>query len=388
MSAFSNKNSNVPMVTAQAVPVQTIMQHNSSNTVPIFVGQQHQQHQQQPMIIQQQQRTQVEIERTKQFLLSHNWTVGLVNSLIADLKHVHSRFFIVDDSGSMNANDGNRIEVTRSRGPVVVKCSRWTELKAAVDFHAELAYLSQSPSEFRLLNAGAPLTIGKYEDNGEALQLFKGILSGGAAGGTPLCYHINQIANQIKQMEGMLRQNNQRCTVTIFTDGEASDGDVTQALKSLEGLPCWVCIRLCTDEENIVSYWNDVDGHLELAMDVLDDLFGEAEEVYEHNNWLVYGEPLHRFREFGTHRKELDMLDEMPLSTEHLRATLSILFGGKQEDYPHPEADFNDFVRYLENDVMKNQAKVLDPRSKKLSQWIDLKNVAKKYGKGGNCVVM
>ena len=101
-----------------------------------------------------------------------------------------------------NANDGNKIEVTRSRGPMVVKCSRWAELKSAVDFHAEFAYLSQSTSEFRLLNAGAPLTIGQREDNGESLQLFRGILSGGATGGTPLCYHITQIANEIKQISG------------------------------------------------------------------------------------------------------------------------------------------------------------------------------------------
>ena len=89
-------------------------------------------------------------------------------------------------------------------------------------------------------------------------------------------------------------------TLTIFTDGESSDGNVEQALKRLERLPIWVTIRLCTDEPNVVNYWNAVDSHLELSMDVLDDLFGEAEEVGEHNNWLVYGEPLHRFREFGS----------------------------------------------------------------------------------------
>ena len=72
----------------------------------------------------------------------------------------------------------------------------------------------------------------------------------------------------------ILRQQNKRVCVTIFTDGESSDGDVTQALKLLENLPVWVVIRLCTDEENIVNYWNEVDNHLEIAMDVLDDLFG------------------------------------------------------------------------------------------------------------------
>ena len=386
MSSFAknnNNNSNVP--TAQAVPV--MVQHHSSNNVPVFISNQQQQsflgqQQQQP------QRTQQVIERSKTFLQSNNWPSGLADSMIGDLNQVWKRFFIVDDSGSMNANDGNKIEVTRSRGPMVVKCSRWAELKSAVDFHAEFAYLSQSTSEFRLLNAGAPLTIGQREDNGESLQLFRGILSGGATGGTPLCYHITQIANEIKQMEATLRHENKRATVTIFTDGESSDGDVAQALRQLERLPCWVCIRLCTDEENVVNYWNNVDNNLELAMDVLDDLFGEADEVYEHNNWLTYGEPLHRFREFGTHRKELDMLDEMDLSTEHLRGTLSILFGGRENDYPHPEADFKDFYNYLERDILQNNPPVLNPRTRKVEPWINLKNIAKKYGKDGGCILM
>ena len=71
-------------------------------------------------------------------------------------------------------------------------------------------------------------------------------------------------------------------------------------------------------------------------MDVLDDLFGEAEEVGEHNNWLVYGEPLHRFREFGSHRKELDMLDEMSLSTEHFAIDACNFIRGQRCRLPAP----------------------------------------------------
>ena len=200
MASLATDN-NMPF--AQAVQTVQIAQAMTPPDQQMGLQQQNQQQQQmmmqqQQMMAQQMQQRLAMEERTMNFLKARQWPTNLIKTLCRDNKEIWKRYFIVDDSGSMNANDGNKIEVTRSRGPMVVKCSRWAELKSAVDFHAEFAYLSQSTSEFRLLNAGAPLTIGQREDNGESLQLFRGILSGGATGGTPLCYHITQIANEIK----------------------------------------------------------------------------------------------------------------------------------------------------------------------------------------------
>ena len=47
-------------------------------------------------------------------------------------------------------------------------------------------------------------------------------------------------------------------------------------MRPLKDLPVWVVVRLCTNDDKIVDYWNRVDEELELSMDVLDDLGGEV----------------------------------------------------------------------------------------------------------------
>ena len=42
-------------------------------------------------------------------------------------------------------------------------------------------------------------------------------------------------------------------------------------------------IRLCTDEDRIVDYWNNIDQQIELNMDVIDDPQGEAEEIHRYD---------------------------------------------------------------------------------------------------------
>ena len=40
------------------------------------------------------------------------------------------------------------------------------------------------------------------------------------------------------------------------SDGAATDGDVSEAMKPLQNLPVWVVVRLCTDDDSVVQYWN------------------------------------------------------------------------------------------------------------------------------------
>lgn len=176
-------------------------------------------------------------------------------------------------------------------------------------------------------NLGAPpITIGASPQADEtAVSIFNSILDDYPGGGTPLCHHVNEVTKQITALAPSLKASCKKAAIVIFTDGEASDGDIVQALKPLNDLPVWVVIRLCTEEEGIVNYWSGIDGQLELKMDVLDDPIGESKEIMKHNDWLTYGTPMHRLREFGIVAREFDLLDETALSAEQMHKFCALL---------------------------------------------------------------
>jgi hypothetical protein len=137
-----------------------------------------------------------------------------------------------------------------------VSCSRWAEVADTIRFHAGLAEAVGVPTEFRLLNGAPPLTLGRGTDDGTAYKTLMEYIERSPGeissthlsmtrrvhvlgGATPLCQHIMQVIDQIKTMEPILRSSAQRAVVIIITDGEASDGDVMQALRPLQ-----VCFSL------------------------------------------------------------------------------------------------------------------------------------------------
>lgn len=181
-----------------------------------------------------------------------------------------------------------------------------------------------------------------------------------------------------------LRSNHQMASLTIATDGRASDGDLSNHLNKLKNLPLWTVIRLCTDEDSVVNYYNDIDQVVELEMDVLDDLGGECEEVMTNNAWLNYAEPMHRLREFGIHRKEIDLLDEAVLSGDQLCGTLAIVLG--PDNYPHPQVDLEALVNKV-NEKLAREPQAFNPKYKKFKPWIDVKALIKSYGPKSGCSI-
>jgi len=329
----------------------------------------------------------INVKAAKEFLTKHNWPSGLQEALLRSCERMPIRFFITDDSGSMLTNDGHRI-VGSGDKTKLISCTRWSELSASLKFHAELAHVANAPSEFRLLNNAEPVLVGMPGDE-EAFTLVKEIFGDGPGGKTPVCAQINAVVAKISKIEDILRANNQRAAVIICTDGVSTDGDVAEAMRPLQNLPVWVVVRLCTDEDEVIDYWNNIDGELELEMDVLDDVEGEAKEVRAVNDFLFYGEPLHRMREFGAALKEMDLIDEDTLSSEQMSVIVSHLCCGAT-DLPHPDEDWDAFIAAVKSGLKKTK-QCWDPIEKRMVQWIHLANLESKYGdkkKGSSaCVV-
>lgn len=323
----------------------------------------------------------------RELLCLHQWPVGLQDTLISNLKRIPFRFFICDDSGSMSSNDGKKL-VEYGGKHKVVPCTRWSELSTALEFHMSLARAASAPSEFRMLNSSEPLLIGSGLNDEAAYTTLETIFKEGPRGGTPLCRHIREVIEKVKAMEHQLRSNRQLACVIIATDGESSDGDVAQAMTPLKNLPVWVVIRLCTDDDKVVDYWNNIDSQLELDMDVLDDFGGEAAEVKSANSWITYGLPLHRMREFGIVEKEFDLLDEALLSVEQMKRVGRLIYGAAFDSLPPPEMDIADFCSALHKaNKSGGYPQTFCPLTKNLQPWFQPDRINKAYNKNKGCTV-
>jgi len=327
-------------------------------------------------------------EAGKQFLMRNNWPSGLQDALIKSCKKYPIRFILVDDSGSMMTNDGHKlVKVGGSNNMKMINCTRWSESVASMQFHAELAKALNAPTEFRLLNHTNGIMVGGGPASSEGFNKLIAALQESPSGQTPICGHIREITATIQEMEPSLRFAGQKACVLIVTDGEATDGDILEAMRPLQRLPVWVVVRLCTDEDKIVKYWNDLDRQLELDIDVLDDLTGEAEEVNRANPWLVYSDCMHRFREFGSIVKEMCVLDEAPLSSEQMRTICNLLVIGNSAAHtvPHPDEDWTGFYNLMKVNVNKHL--FWDPVSKKMKPPIDFSNIYCKAQNSHSCLI-
>lgn len=329
------------------------------------------------------------------YLANAGFPRGLANLILESREAFIMRYWIVDNSGSMMTADGHTLDRRRR----AVNCTRWEELRSTVTFHAALADLMRAPTEFRLLNPvyGAPQVIsvgGAPAEAARSMDLVHAAMASDPAGKTPLCGHLRHVRQQVKRAEGQLRRTGGKAVVVIATDGCPTDGDLGRILKTFEGLPVWVVVRLCTDDDDVVEYWNNVDADVEVDMDVLDDLEGEAKEVCGPNPWLNYALPLHRAREWGLHKRVFDLLDEKALSADELVDLCQTLFDpdGALRRLRDPARDWPVFETEVRRCLEREKAHGDPLKNYEVRPWLNLARLRKKYRYGagpesGCCVI-
>lgn len=337
-------------------------------------------------------------------LHQQGFPLGLAEELGNSCRTFPIRFWIVDNSGSMRAPDGNRIvsaSISDKEKFKVESCNRWIELQGSVSYHIELAGLLRVSTVFRMLNdpgvkigpqefSVAEQDAGKIEHDVKAAKQI--IERSEPRGVTPLTQHLLAIRSRIQSMEQKLNSQGQQAVIVIATDGLPSNAhgkstrevqqEFVDTLQSLQSLPVWLVVRLCTDDDDVVEYYNNLDNQLELPLEVIDDFFGEAEEIRGANKWLNYALPLHRCREMGYHHRIFDLLDERLLTKDEMLEYMKLLFGAVElADAPDIHADWKGFTSYLGN-VVTAHARQWNPISLKMDPWIDMKQLEKAYGDG------
>lgn len=238
-------------------------------------------------------------EASRRVLTEQGYTAGLIEALENNCKRAFANsIWVVDNSGSMQSQDGQRIVINKNNLKFT-QSTRWAEMQQTVDYHAQLAALLEFPTTFRLLNdpgrvAGPQVFTVSTEYDLNVAQ--KTMDQAQPAGVTPLTRHLREIRDSVRSMEAALKQSGTKVNVTLATDGTPTDDrgysddmckqvrtrsfdwivfsntlsqEFMNAMRDLEGLPVWVVVRLCTDDEAIVSFWNDLDQNLELSLEVL-----------------------------------------------------------------------------------------------------------------------
>lgn len=252
-------------------------------------------------------------------------TVGLSASAVAEAERTGHRIYVLDNSGSTSIGDGKLMDPSgAARG-----CTRWDEITAMALDHAEWAGAIGVPAEFGLLNPRGEHAAGSFQSvvvgsapggaataaHGQQMAELRRLLGTAGPGGyTPLAARLSEIKQRLPALVAALPQNRKQVHLVLVTDGEPTDGKermLAELREIMTTFPVNLVVRLCSDDPGTVQFWNGLDAEVEFELDVLDDLWSEAEEVRAAGNaFLCYSPAVHRFREAGTTAKLFDALDE------------------------------------------------------------------------------
>jgi hypothetical protein len=308
----------------------------------------------------------------------------------------------------MRKRDGHRIvKIGQRKDLRFASCTRWAEIQETVEYHAKIAALLEAPTVFRLLNKPRKMSDHRQFSIGERGPEFiaddldnalKAIRTASPTGVTPLSDHLRAIKANVEAMKEELVQNGQKVAIVLATDGLPSNSsgesntktlkEFKNCLMALKSLPVSIVVRLSTDEDDVVEFYNNLDSQSNLNLEVIDDFAREAEEVYGFNKWLNYSLPLHRIREMGFGHELFDLLDERPLTKNELKKFFLLIFGpSKLDGMPDPQINWKGFVKHIDTIANECEKKQWNPMKKAVAPWVDAKKLNSLYGDEASTVM-
>lgn len=325
-------------------------------------------------------------------LASMGLPAGVLSSVYQSYLACDSRLWLIDDSSMMKIKDSHVGFGGKERGTIerIDNVTRWIELKEYVSFHTLMTSKCWVPTTIWFLNDRRKLNLcrGAPEDVAEEMTQIKAAVTGASLdrSACPLASCVRNLSEGIRKRGSDRRTTLVICTQGLPTDREGRSGsDVTRELLEelwkLAKLPVKIIIRLCTDDEKVTDMFNTMDARFD-SVDVLDDFWGEALEVYLHNPWLTYSIGMHRLRESGFAPELMDDLDERPLSLDEIHKLCKTLFVGEDTsiNLPHPSKGWNEFGQALEK-LVKRERTQWNPIKKKMTPWINFRKLEVMHGR-------
>jgi len=208
-------------------------------------------------------------------------------------RQIGLRIFLLDNSGSTSTCDGHFFKAQPNGTLVSWPCTRWEEIKCMAMDQAEWNVTIGTPCEFILLNPGpgqpqegrdfVRIARGSPGEQQAAVSRLRKMLDNTQPNGpTPIADRLNELHQRIRGEHMELVNRGQRVVLVIATDGLPTSarsgfssqvdkrGMVQELTRLMTDLSVFVVIRLTTDDDSVISFYNEVDEQLELPLEVLE----------------------------------------------------------------------------------------------------------------------
>ena len=226
----------------------------------------------------------------RQYLEAQGFPTGMLRALNAQRQLFPVSFWILDNSSRMLVRDAH---ILRGNYRDVRGVTRWEELLDCLAYHADLSARLGLPTRYALLNqpaAAAQLpqyfSIHQTGNLSQEQHILQQILrtTGNTqeivvAGPTPLTTQLRILREHLVTIAPQLRAQRQTATVVLATQGLPTNErgetshlvvqEFVDVLRSLEALPVWIVLRMCTDDDRAFDFYNGLDAQIQLPFDVL-----------------------------------------------------------------------------------------------------------------------